>query len=326
MLGIDFTNALPKILIILIVMSCLTSLTSVSGEAATWITNISMQESETGKAIGEGDPLLSGGIYVVHVNITIPLKADIEVVAYTQLEWDGQDALWKVMEDPAGAVKSFDPRLNEISFVPKAKDVKLVLDIVGRVPRGITMKSIDGLTLHLKTPIKPILLEVKDGSPLDYFEKVAIDADIAAFDNKLEQKEVFLNEVRNEVDDKWFSLASSVVDYSESLAAKGFTDNASEILGFIPSNRDEVPLKPVEKNPWMANVSYVSIGILGILATIGLAQWSRARSKSSAYEYLLKEQVKKLEVLRVRSERVDPRFASEVGELKETIKRVLGGE
>jgi len=326
MLRINFMNVVLKILMILIAMSCLTSLTLVSGEAVTWITKLEIKESETGKVVGEGDPLLSGGNYLVHVEITVPLKADIEVVAYTQLEWDGVHALWKVMEDPAGTVKSFDPRKSDISFVPKAKDVKLVLDIVGRVPREITMKSIDDLTLHLKTQITLILLQVRGGSPLEEKKKVVIDANIAAFDNKLRQKKVFLEEIRNEVDERWFSLTSSVVGYSESLAAKGFIDMASEILEFIPSSRDKVPLKPVEKNLLMANIPYLGMGILGILAVIGLVQWSRTRSKSSAYEYVLKEQVKKLEVLRVRGERVDSRFASELGELKESIKKVLEGE
>lgn len=327
MLRINFMNVGLKILMILIVMSCLTSLTLVSGEAVTWITKLEIKESETGKVVGEGDPLLSGGHYMVHVEITVPMKADIEVVAYTELEWDEVHALWKVMEDPAGAVKSFDPRLNEISFVPKAKDIKLVLDIVGRVPREITMRSIDEyLTLHLKTKITPILLQVRGGSPLEEKKKVVIDANIAAFDNKLEQKRLFLEEIENEVDERWFSLTSSVVGYSESLAANGFTDMASEILDFIPSSRDEVPLKPVEKDFFMANMPYMGMGVLGILAAIGLVQWSRTRSKSSAYEYVLKEQVKKLEVLRVRGERVDRRFASELGELKESIKRVLEGE
>jgi len=325
MLRTMFMNVITKILMILIVISCLTSFTLVSGEAARWITKLEIKENGTGKVISEGTPLLSGGLYVVHVNITIPMKADIEVLAYTQLEWDGQHALWKVMEDPAGAVKPFGPTDQWISFVPKDKDIKLVLDVQGRVPSKITIKSIDGLTLHIKTPIQPILLQVKDGSRLDYFEKQVIDANIAAFDTKLQQKKVFLQEIRNEADEKWLSLTLSVVSYSESLAAKGFTDMASEILEFMPSSRDSVPLKPVEKNVFIANIPYVGMGILGLLATIGLFQWSKTQGKSSAYEYILKEQVKKLEVLQVRGERVDPRFASELGELKEAIKKVLEG-
>ncbi len=323
MLRTKSVTVVLKISILLFVLSCLTSLTLVSGEAASWITNLEIRESGTGKAVGEGELLLSGGSYLVNVNIIIPLKADIEVIAYTQLEWDGQHALWKVMEDPDSVVKPFSPTDQQISFLPKEKDVELVLEVEGRVPSNITIKSLDSLTLHLKTTIKPIVLQVKDGSTLDYFEKNVTDANIAAFNNKLQQKNVFLNQIEGEADEKWFSLTSSVVSYSESLAAEGFTEMASEILDFIPNSRDQVPLKIVGENFLMGLIPYLGLGLVGILAAIGLVQWSKTRSKSSAYEYVLKEQMKKLEVFQVRSEKVDPRLASEAEELKQAIKKVL---
>ncbi|MFQ5710884.1 MAG: hypothetical protein ACE5GD_03795 [Candidatus Geothermarchaeales archaeon] len=315
-----------KIFTIFIVITGLISPISVFGEVdARWITKSEIKEVETGKVVGEGEPLLTGGRYAVRVEITMPMQADIEVVAYTEFEWDEVGSLWNVVEDKNKAVGSFDPRLNQISFVPKAKDVKLVLDIVGRVPREITMKKVDNLILHLTTKVKPIRLELRGGL-LDHIEKVVIDSNIATYNNKLEQKRGFLDEIRDEVDEKWFSLTSGMVSYSESLAANGFTDMASEILDLVPSSRDEVPLKPVEKDLLTANMPYMGMGVLGILAVVGLVQWSRARSRSSDYEYVLKEQVKKLEVLRIRGKRLDPRFASELGELKETIKKTLEGE
>ncbi|NIM46467.1 MAG: hypothetical protein GTO54_12755 [Nitrososphaeria archaeon] len=318
-------NSIVRISIVIIILSSI-SHTLVSGQTnAKWITNIEIKEAETGKIIGVDDLLLTGRLYEVHVEITMPLSAEIEVVAETQLEWDEVGSLWNVIEG-AGAIKFTDPQQNIISFTPKAKDAKLVLFIRGRAPRDITMKRVDDLILHYTTNINLIFLNVKDGSPLESIEKMVVDSWILDFNNKVEEKKVFLDEIKDEANEKWFSLTSSLVGYSESMANNGFTDMASQILDLIPSSRDSVPLKPVQQDFLMANISYLGIGVLGILAVIGMVQWSRNRSKNSIFEDVLKDQVKRLEVLRVRGERIDRRFASDLEELKDTVKKVLEGE
>ncbi len=258
--------------------------------------------------------LLAGKAYKAIVEITMGEKTppNVKVIVTTDLaQYKGgqlftvDEAInvkWNYTSDRTGIVIIANP------------GGKIKLTLVGEIPEVVTMRTVDGLTLHfpVKMSVIKVFYENNPSNPIDTKTYEVIDEVIEEYRKLLNEKKALLQ--TEGADETWLSMVKSIIDEAERLANTGLVEQARDLLNTIPS-------KPILKPPeGKESLYYMIMGGLGIIVIVGIVMWLRATGRAKMLEEKLHSITADLEALSVRVEKLDRKLGSELRDIIEKAK------
>jgi hypothetical protein len=176
----------------------------------------------------------------------------------------------------------------------------------GRIPTGTGSTK----------PAPFILVRLTDpsGTTLDEIKPAVISAAMDEFRVLYEQKQEKLQTlIDSGVASGYIDLYENVLNQSQAIAAKGYSDSA---VALLTSN------EPVTSN-WEL-LFFPAVGVLAALVIILALVFMRARGKLSYITLIIEDQIKDLEGLTLRTSKIDRTISSSLDSVKERLKNIVG--
>ena len=224
------------------------------------------------------------------------------------------DHYWALQEGSTYSLGSnYNPNSPIISFPQSAGTFTITcLGIVS----GVTETSAGGITLHRGVPVSLVKLSDPAGSVLDEISHNITDASINEFNTKLASAQKTVNGLSGS-DPAYVSLAQGVIDNSKEVAATGLTDQASQMLDAL--NNANAPVSGA-----MQILFIPLVAIFAVLTGLFAFMFFRNRGKISYYQMVVEDQIKDLEGLTLRAQKIDRTMATNLDSVKDRLKRLVG--
>ena len=223
------------------------------------------------------------------------------------------DHYWALQEGSTYSLGNYNPNSASFSFPQTAGTFTITcLGIVS----GVTETSAGGVTLHKGVPVSLIKLSDPAGSILDQISHDITDASINEFNTKLASAQKTVNGLSGS-DPAYVSLAQGVIDNSKEVAATGLTDQASQMLDAL--NNANAPASGAMQILFIPLVA-IFAALMGLFAFM----FFRNRGKISYYQMVVEDQIKDLEGLTLRAQKIDRTMAASLDSVKDRLKRLVG--
>jgi hypothetical protein len=223
------------------------------------------------------------------------------------------DHYWALQEGSTYSLGSYNPNSASFSFPQTAGTFTITcLGIVS----GVTETSAGGVTLHKGVPVSLIKLSDPAGSVLDQISHDITDASINEFNTKVASAQKTVNGLSGS-DPAYVSLAQGVIDNAKEVAATGLTDQASQMLDAL--NNANAPASGAMQILFIPLVA-IFAALMGLFAFM----FFRNRGKISYYQMVVEDQIKDLEGLTLRAQKIDRTMAASLDSVKDRLKRLVG--
>lgn len=276
-------------------------------------------DNKDGTDVSNG-PLMAGATYTVSFDIDIGVvPANTTLTLYTPMEKaKGQDVYWHLENEYEGIdTEQWQPGKARIEF--EAVQGVAELTLIGSVPPGYTSEELsNGDFLHFEESVSLVRLSLAE-ELLDERPVAVIDQAIVAYRQALTEKESLLQTV--DADPKYEALAQSVIGLAKSLNDKGYVEDASDTLAVLPGSQSEFPT-PVPESSFLPYM--IVIVVLAVIMILFFFLLTRARSTTSFIRQQVDEEAGRLDVLLVRTSKVDKQLAKDIEQVKEELERISG--
>ena len=268
------------------------------------------------------DNLMAGDSYEVRFEIDIGVTlGNNTLILATPLEKIGAN-YWELENDYAGVnTDTWQPGMSKIEFDMIKGNATFVL--TGQVPSNYTsVKLPNDRYLHFPKDISLVQLSLgPENIPLKDQEREAevIDQAISTYLRTLSDKEKILQDA--DADPKYEELATDLITLAEDLTGEGYVEEATGLLNTLPQDSSDFPI-PVEEGSY--TIYIIIIVIVAILLILILALFLRARSNSAFIRQQVDEEAGKLDVLSVRTSKIDRQLARDIEQIKEQLERICG--
>ena len=224
------------------------------------------------------------------------------------------DHYWALQDGSTYSLGSnYNPNSASISFPQTAGTFTITcLGIVS----GVTETSAGGVTLHKGVPVSLVKLSDPAGSVLDQISHDITDASINEFNTKAASAQKTVNGLSGS-DPAYVSLAQGVIDNAKEVAATGLTDQASQMLDAL--NNANAPASGAMQILFIPLVA-IFAALMGLFAFM----FFRNRGKISYYQMVVEDQIKDLEGLTLRAQKIDRTMAASLDSVKDRLKRLVG--
>jgi hypothetical protein len=153
---------------------------------------------------------------------------------------------------------------------------------------------------------------------LDSINATVLTAGADEFQNLLDQKESTLQGyIDSGVDAGYTTLYGNMLNQSKALVNSGDVDGAIALLNAIPSSG--APMGSA-----LTIILLPLVGVVAALAAVFAVMFMRARGKTSYYRLVVEDQIKDLEGLTLRAQKIDRTMASNLDSVKDRLKRLVG--
>ena len=274
-------------------------------------------ENVDGSDVTDG-ALMAGATYIVSLDINVSVDlANTTLTLATPLE-KVKATYWSLENDYTGVdTETFQPGQSSIEF-----------DIVKGVAQFTLTGSIPSDYTSEKLPNDDFLHFVKDITLVELSLGTDVLAEISAQvkDQAIDTYQQMLTEKNNllqttTTEPKYAAFAGSVIDQAENLSNQGYVQNAIDLLDTIPSTSSGLPT-PISES---SSAPYIIIIIvLAIIMIAFAALFLRARANSSFIRHQVDEEAGKLDVLSVKSSKIDKQLARDIEHVKEQLERISG--
>ncbi len=266
-------------------------------------------------------PLMAGATYTVsfEVNVGVDL-ANTTLILSTPLT-KVEDIYWSLKNDYAGVdTNLWQPGQADIEFDVVKGLAKFTLK--GSVPSDYTSEKLSNDDyLHFPRNISLVRLSLgPDATLLDEFPVEVRDQAIVAYQQTMTEKASLLK--TTDADPKYENLATEIIALAEGLYSKGYVEEATSLLNTLPESASDFPT-PVPEGSY--TIYIVIIVILAVILIAFLILFFRAKSNSSFIRQQVDEEAGKLDVLSVRTSKIDKQLARDIDQVKEQLERISGG-
>ena len=250
----------------------------------------------------------------VQITITISQGGPSSLTLSTGMSHPSGDHYWALQEGSTYSLGSnYNPNSASISFPQTAGTFTITcLGIVS----GVTEVSAGGVTLHKGVPVSLVKLSDPAGSVLDEVSHNITDASINEFNTKLASAQKTVNGLSGS-DPAYVTLAQGVIDNAKEVAATGLTDQASQMLDAL--NNANAPASGA-----MQILFIPLVAIFAVLTGLFAFMFFRNRGKISYYQMVVEDQIKDLEGLTLRAQKIDRTMAASLDSVKDRLKRLVG--
>jgi len=313
-------------LILVLTAVCLISVsttraqTATSGPTGGWITQYTVQDSNTGATIVDTSKNQYGAILQgeeLEVTATIHIgQSGTNLQLTTNLDHSSLQGNYYWQDQSSYSLGNFNPNSKTIVF-PETVGT-LVISCFGLVPTGsVTQTGPNGITLDIPTPLNLMILEDPNGATLDQITLNITDSAINNYLAILSQKESSLSSLKSQgIDPGFIQMYSNVISESEALEGEGFATEAAQMLNGLNVS-----------TPPSASTVGILIPVAGVMAAIAVIfafLFLRIRGKVSYIQLVVEDQIKDLEGLTLRISRIDRMASSNLESVKDRLKRLVG--
>jgi hypothetical protein len=250
----------------------------------------------------------------VQVTINIPTSNPSSTLTLsTGMAHPSGDHYWALDPSSSYSLGAYNPNSASFSFPQTAGTFKI--NCFGIVS-GTTQTSAGGITLHKGVPVIFVKLSDPSGAVLDEISHNITDASINEFNTKLASAQNTINGLGG-ADPAYVSLAQGVIDNAKAIADVGLTDPASQMLDAL--NNANAPASGA-----MQILFIPLVAIFAVLAGLFGFLFFRTRSKVGYFQMVVEDQIKDLEGLTMRAQRIDRAFSSNLESVKDRLKRLVG--
>ena len=290
-----------------------------------WITNYTIKDGNTGSFIYSNDltngrtdgNLLITNNQELEVTVTIDVATNNPSSSLT-LSTDMQhssnkDVYWEHSTSDGYDLGSYNPNSGSFSFAQNQGT--LTITCFG-VAVGETETDLgNDIILHKAVPISLISLTDPGGAVLDEIRPDITDASINDFNTKLKTAEK--NLASSGSDPAYASLARNVIDSAKEAADAGLTDTAVQMLNSINNSN-------AASSQIMSVLFIPLVAIFAALMALFAFMFFRNRGKVSYYQMVVEDQIKDLEGLTLRAQKIDRTMAASLDSVKDRLKRLVG--
>ncbi len=290
-----------------------------------WITNYSVRDGTTGSFIYSSDlstgktdgNLLITSNQELEVTVTISVgtsNPSSSLTLGTDMQHSSnKDVYWEHSTSDGYDLGNYNPNSNSFSFAQNSGT--LTITCFG-VAIGDTETDLgNGVVLHTAVPISLISLTDPSGAVLDEIKPDITDASINDFNTKLKTAQSNLASAGS--DPSYANLASHVIDAAKETAKAGLTDTAVQML-------DSINNSGAASSQIMSVLFIPLVAIFAVLAALFAFMFFRNRGKVSYYQMVVEDQIKDLEGLTLRAQKIDRTMAASLDGVKDRLKRLVG--
>jgi hypothetical protein len=322
---------MKKIFVVTLMFTMLLSVNPVraAGEDA-WIVSYQLNELTTGQLILKWDaesdqlvqnaPVFAGAEYNLTFVINIRLNAPhAELTLNLSPDWihsSMEDEFWDIHTLEIELTGDYNPNSPMVTFAQNEGLYKI--STFGLIRSGLTTSLEDsGFTLHKPTTLTTLRLLGPDSTTLDTIKLNVIDSTIDEYYLVLNQREDDLSRFRNtEVDPAYIQLYEKFMNVAKEQAELGLVDTAIDLLETL-----EIELTPVQTSAsWqeqyflpVAAVLLLAAGLMGFL-------FMRTNSRSSFVAMIVEDQIRELEAIQARAQRIDRNLAQRLQDINDRLK------
>lgn len=326
--GIAGASAVKKMYSLL--LGCLIVLSIIPAwcsNGISWIEEYRLESYRTGQLVLswnsdeqqllENAPVLAGDEYYLHFRLNVRQTVDnavLELRVSEGLEKQSAGVFWEVKTVELPVKPDFNPAQRIIRF----DHVQGIYEIsvVGKIDRNLT-RSGDVITLHRPVNLTMVELWGPAQTLYDNITVTVIDEKIDDYRFLLKQKEAQLEGYRTgNVDPAYIQLYENFIRLAENQAEQGVVDTGINILEAM-----EVKVPPSQTGPSFQERYFVpAIGVLFALSIISVVLFVRTRSKMGFVTMIVEDQIREMEALQMRAQRIDRNLATRLQEINDRLK------
>jgi hypothetical protein len=291
-----------------------------------WITKYTISDYNTGQVIIDRDfqantisgtgSIIDGATIKVAVTIKISVNnPSTSLTLSTELTKSSLDHLWEQTNSyPLGS--SYNPSSQSFSFPETAGT--LTLNCIGKAS-GKVAQTYGDVTLHKAVPITVIALKDPNGAILDAVQPKITDAKIDQYNNLLGQAQSTYKSLQSQgVDASFLAMYNSVIKQSQEAANAGLADTAIAMLKSLNISAPPTQLMQVLFLPLVA--------VFAVIAVLFAFLFFRNRGKASYIKMMVEDQIKDLEGLSMRAQRIDRNLAANLANIKQRLEDSVGAD
>ena len=290
-----------------------------------WITDYTVRDGNTGSFIYSNDLTTGnedGSLRITNnqeleVTVTINVATNNPSSSLTlgtdMQHSSNQDVYWEHSTSDGYDLGSYNPNAASFSFAQNSGTLSITCF---GVAVGETETDLgDGIILHKAVPISLISLTDPSGAVLDEIKPNITDASINDFNTKLKTAQNNLASAGS--DPAYANLARNVIDAAKESANVGLTDTAVQMLDSINSSG-------AASSQIMSVLFIPLVAVFAVLAALFAFMFFRNRGKVSYYQMVVEDQIKDLEGLTLRAQKIDRTMAASLDSVKDRLKRLVG--
>lgn len=265
-------------------------------------------------------PLMAGATYTVYLEVNIGVDLANTTLSLTTPMIKVEDVYWSLENDYPGIdTELWQPGRATIEFDVVKGTAQLTLK--GAVPSDYTSEKLpNGDYLHFIESISLVKLTLgPDDTLLDECSAEVRDQAIVAYQQTLTEKTSLLQ--TTDADPKYEDLATEILALAEEFYSQGYVENATSLLNTLPSSASDFPV-PVEEGSFVIYI--IIIVVLAVIMLAFMALFFRARANSSFLRQQVDEEAGKLDVLSIKTSKIDRQLARDIEQVKEQLERISG--
>jgi hypothetical protein len=292
-----------------------------------WIEEYRIENYQTGQLVLswnsvdqqllQNAPVLAGDEYILSFKLNVRQTVDnavLELRLSDKLDKQSEEVFWEIQTVELPVEEDFNPANRIITF--EHKEGIYEISIIGKIERELT-KSGTSIQIHLPKNLTVIELWGPQQTLYDSIMVTVIDDKIDDYRFLLAQKETQLEEYRtSNVDPAYIQLFENFLDLSKDQAEIGLVDTALNLLKTM-----EVEDPPSQTGPSFQERYFIPItGVLLSLSIICIIFIFRTRSKIGFVTMIVEDQIREMEAIQMRAQRIDRNLAVRLKEINDRLK------
>jgi hypothetical protein len=316
------------ILLTLSSLSCIAAFTPVSAAVGqgSWITRYTISDYNTGQVIIDRDfqsntisgtgSIIDGATIKVAVTIKISVNnPSTSLTLSTALTKGSLDHIWE-KTNSYNIGSNYNPSSQSFTFPENAGT--LTLNCIGKAS-GKVAQTYGDVTLHKAVPITVIALKDPNGAILDAVQPKITDAKIDQYNNLLKQSQSTYKSLQSQgVDGSFLTMYNGVIQQSQAAADAGLADTAISMLKSL-----NVAAPPTQL---MQMLFLPLVAVFAVIAILFAFLFFRNRGKASYIKMMVEDQIKDLEGLSMRAQRIDRNLAANLANIKQRLEDSVGAD
>jgi hypothetical protein len=321
-------NRVKKIYSVILAALIILPLTAIqANDGISWIEEYRLEDYQTGQLVlswNSGDqqvlinaPVLAGDEYKLNFMLNVRQTVDnavLELRLSEEVEKQSKEVFWEIQTVALPVKEDFNPAQRSIRFYHIEGVYEI--NVIGRIDRNLTRIG-DSVVLHRPVNLTVIELWGPAQTLYDNITLTVIDEKIDDYRFLLDQKEEQIEQYRaSNVDPAFIQLSENFIELSKRQAETGLVDAAINLLETM-----EVDAPPAQTGPSFQEKYFFPVtGALLILSIIGIVLFVRTRSKMGFKTMIVEDQIREMEALQARAQRIDRNLAKRLQEINDRLK------
>ena len=292
-----------------------------------WIEEYTLEDYQTGQLVLswkaedqqllQNAPVLAGDEYNLNFRLNIRQTVDnavLELRLSEEMEKQSEEVFWEIGTVALPVTPDFNPAQRSFRF--DHVEGIYEINVIGRIDRNLTRIG-DSVVLHKPVNLTVVELWGPAQTLYDTITITVIDEKIDDYRFLLEQKEAQLEQYRaSNVDPAFIQLSENFLELAKRQAENGLVDTAINLLETM-----EVESPPTQTGPSFQEQYFLPVtGALLILSIIGIVLFVRTRSRLGFKTMIVEDQIREMEALQARAQRIDRNLATRLEEINDRLK------